>query len=135
MSSRDETPNTKRNGNEAQREGVPQEGRPPEEAPGPSAATAAGGGNDAPPLLPLGGRRPPSEPPAGGGDRLLSVKELAHKLDVSIPWVYQRVASGEIPVIRVGGLVRFHWPAIWAWLGCDSPPPNGVLPSNPRRRR
>jgi excisionase family DNA binding protein len=78
---------------------------------------------------------PPSEPPRDD-DRLLSVKDLALKLDVSRPWLYQRVARGEMPFIRVGGLVRFHWPTVWGWLqGGQLPPSGGMLPSKPRGRR
>jgi len=49
-------------------------------------------------------------------DRLINVKELMRLLGVSRSWVYEAVARGIIPSIRVGSMLRFDMRAIRAWL-------------------
>ncbi len=40
-------------------------------------------------------------------EALWTVREVSAFLRVSRSWIYQRTAAGELPHIRVGGLVRF----------------------------
>ena len=40
-------------------------------------------------------------------DRLWTVNEVCTFLQVSKSWVYQRTAAGELPHVRIGGLLRF----------------------------
>jgi excisionase family DNA binding protein len=47
-------------------------------------------------------------------DALWSPKELAQYLRVSRSWVYQRAESGQLPSIRIGGLLRFDPAAVRA---------------------
>ena len=49
-------------------------------------------------------------------DRLLTVKELALYLDVSVTWVYQRVKADAIPHLRIGRMVRFRAEEIEKYL-------------------
>lgn len=49
-------------------------------------------------------------------ERLWTVREVASYLSCSASWVYQAVAAGRIPVVRIGALVRFEPTAIRAWV-------------------
>jgi len=49
-------------------------------------------------------------------DKLLTVNQLAEKLQVSSVWIYQKVSKGEIPVIRLGRVIRFSEEAVNRWL-------------------
>lgn len=42
-------------------------------------------------------------------ERLMTVRQLAEKLQVSLVWVYQKVKKGELPVVRLSkrGAIRF----------------------------
>jgi excisionase family DNA binding protein len=51
---------------------------------------------------------------------LLDVASLAEYLGVSRSWVYQAVANGELPVVRIGSLLRFEPQAVQAWLRAKS---------------
>ncbi len=42
-------------------------------------------------------------------------KDLMRVLKVSRSWVYQHVESGDLPHLRVGGLLRFEPSAIRRW--------------------
>jgi excisionase family DNA binding protein len=50
------------------------------------------------------------------GENLWDVSELAGFLKVSRSWVYQSVAAGNVPVIRIGAALRFEPGAIRAWM-------------------
>jgi excisionase family DNA binding protein len=55
-------------------------------------------------------------------DRLLTVTEVARLAAVSVPTVYRRVATGEIPAIKVGergGPIRIPEGEFRAWLYGD----------------
>jgi excisionase family DNA binding protein len=45
--------------------------------------------------------------PLSTGDGLWDANDVAAYLKVSRSWVYQKVAAGLVPYVRVGGLVRF----------------------------
>jgi len=47
---------------------------------------------------------------------LLSVNELAEKLNVPISWVYGKTRTGSIPMVRVGKYVRFQFDEVLEWL-------------------
>jgi predicted DNA-binding transcriptional regulator AlpA len=67
---------------------------------------------------PAGGRRPPTGKSSQVDlDRLWTVKDVSTFLQVSTSWVYQRSASGELPSLKVGGLLRFDPGAIRNWTG------------------
>jgi excisionase family DNA binding protein len=51
---------------------------------------------------------------------LLDVASLAEYLGVSRSWVYQAAANGELPVVRIGSLLRFEPQAVQAWLRARS---------------
>jgi excisionase family DNA binding protein len=45
--------------------------------------------------------------PLSTADGLWDANDVAAYLKVSRSWVYQKVAAGLVPYVRVGGLVRF----------------------------
>jgi excisionase family DNA binding protein len=47
--------------------------------------------------------------------RLWRVQDVARALNVSRSWVYQQAERGELPAIRLGGLLRFDPEAVRAW--------------------
>jgi len=55
-------------------------------------------------------------------DRLLSVRELASLLNMSVPWVYKQCEKSEkgveglLPFVRLGEAIRFDPGAIKAYL-------------------
>jgi len=46
----------------------------------------------------------------------LSVKQTAEALSIGTSKVYQMVASGELPHIRIGGSVRIPTEALRSWV-------------------
>lgn len=56
---------------------------------------------------------------------LRDVSWLARQLGVSKSWVYQACASGVVPCIRVGALLRFDPITIRAWLASGQVPTSG----------
>ena len=67
--------------------------------------------------------------PTGGGnvdskeEQLLTVEQIAEKLQVSEPTIRRLVASGKIPHIRQGRLLRFQMSAVLAALTDKRPTP------------
>lgn len=53
----------------------------------------------------------------------ITVLELAERLGVRVAHLRSLVAERRIPFGKVGRLVRFHWPAIEAWLTTDKAVP------------
>jgi excisionase family DNA binding protein len=47
---------------------------------------------------------------------LISIKEMASKLDVPVSWLYSRTRTNDIPHYKVGKYVRFDESEIWQWL-------------------
>jgi hypothetical protein len=53
---------------------------------------------------------------------ILTPNQLAERLQVGVPWVYEKSRSrgkhsGEpLPVLRCGRYLRFYWPDVCAWL-------------------
>jgi excisionase family DNA binding protein len=51
------------------------------------------------------------------GEQLLTVEQLAERLQYSVQWVRAKVRRGKIPVIRLNARAwRFHWPTVLAAL-------------------
>lgn len=48
--------------------------------------------------------------------KLLTVDELAERLNVPKGWIYERTSRGEIPFHKIGKYVRFDWNEIRIWL-------------------
>jgi excisionase family DNA binding protein len=49
-------------------------------------------------------------------DALLSVKDLAERLNVSTQTVYKLATRGDIPSIRVGSVYRFSSANVESWI-------------------
>lgn len=49
--------------------------------------------------------------------RLLNVAQIADYLQVPQSWVYTKVATGEMPHVRVGRYLRFRAQEVLEWLG------------------
>ncbi len=47
---------------------------------------------------------------------LLKPRDIAERMGVSVPRVYQLIASGEIPSVRVGGAIRTPRQTWERWL-------------------
>jgi excisionase family DNA binding protein len=46
------------------------------------------------------------------GQTLWDVRDVAQYLKASVSWVYKAVERGELPCVRIGGLLRFDAPAV-----------------------
>lgn len=50
-------------------------------------------------------------------DRLLTIEELAERIQLSVEWIREKVQAGIIPAIRFNSRTwRFHWPTVLAAL-------------------
>ena len=60
----------------------------------------------------------PTRPAADhqGPDELLTKQELAARFKVSVRTIEHWLNDGFLPCIRIGTVVRFHWPAVVAHL-------------------
>jgi excisionase family DNA binding protein len=52
----------------------------------------------------------------GSFECLWDVEAVARFLRVSRSWVYHRAQAGQIPCLKIGGLLRFDPAAIRTWL-------------------
>ncbi len=59
---------------------------------------------------------------------LRDVGWVAEFLGVSKSWVYQATASGRLPCVRIGALVRFDPAVIKAWVKGETPGAIVTLP-------
>lgn len=48
-------------------------------------------------------------------NRLIDAEAAATLLGVKLSWIRQATASGELPCVRLGGLVRYHPPTLIEW--------------------
>lgn len=72
---------------------------------------------------------PPAEP-------LWTAQEVAAFLRVSLSMVYKLRRQGDLPVVQVGSLYRFHPEAVRAYARGERPTPGAVIPlGRPRRPR
>lgn len=49
----------------------------------------------------------------------LTPEELSARLKVKKAWIYEKMRPRQknpLPVIKMGRFLRFHWPAVSAWL-------------------
>lgn len=53
---------------------------------------------------------------AEAGERMLDAKDIAQIWDVSIPRAYSLMASGQLPVIRIGRSVRVPESKLREWI-------------------
>jgi excisionase family DNA binding protein len=49
-------------------------------------------------------------------DRLLKVPELCSLLSLSRASVYRLIRAGELPIVRVAGVIRFRHKSILKWM-------------------
>lgn len=54
-------------------------------------------------------------------ERLLTKKEIADFLNVSVKMIDRKVSMNEIPFIKIGRLVRFSKQRVLAWAGENIP--------------
>ena len=47
---------------------------------------------------------------------LISVEEMAKKLDVPVSWLYARTRTNDIPHLKVGKYVRFDPDQVMHWI-------------------
>ena len=66
-------------------------------------------------------------------DSLWRVSDVARYLQASRSWVYQKAESGEMPCLRVGGLLRFNPDAIRAFAHGKTGYSAQILPINRSR--
>jgi excisionase family DNA binding protein len=59
-----------------------------------------------------------------GPQPLWTVKRLAETLGVSSDYVYMAVNRGEIPCIRIGTNIRFHYKDVVVWFNRLRTPPS-----------
>jgi excisionase family DNA binding protein len=55
-------------------------------------------------------------PDPGPHERLLTVRDVASRLEVSTALVYRVCERKELPSLRIGGAVRFHEAAVQSFL-------------------
>ncbi|MBT3368125.1 MAG: helix-turn-helix domain-containing protein [Nitrospina sp.] len=49
-------------------------------------------------------------------EKLLTVKQLAERMQVKEGWVYRQIRLGTIPVLRSGKYRRFQWEKVLQWM-------------------
>lgn len=69
-----------------------------------------------------------NDTPAETRERLWRVDDVLAYFDCSRSWVYQKVASGELPHLNIGGLLRFDPDEIKAWARGRAAKPARVVP-------
>ena len=58
-----------------------------------------------------------SEEDKNKGEGLITVEEIADRIQVGTDWVYDAVNVDGLPCIKYNArLWRFHWPSVLAWL-------------------
>jgi excisionase family DNA binding protein len=56
-------------------------------------------------------------------ENLITIKDAARFLSLSVATVYRLVESRKIPFFRIGSAIRFSQQALQAWLvKCERPP-------------
>jgi excisionase family DNA binding protein len=71
------------------------------------------------------------------GESLWDANDVARYLRASRSWVYHRAESGELPCLRIGGLLRFEPEAVRAYARGERPAEErpAALPLSPRALR
>jgi len=62
------------------------------------------------------------------GEPLWDAQDVARYLKVSRSWVYHRAEAGELPSLKIGGLLRFDPQAIHAFARGESTQAARVVP-------
>jgi len=65
-------------------------------------------------------------------EHLWDAEDVARYLKVSRSWVYHRAESGQLPSLKIGGLLRFEQQAIHAFARGTSTPAGCVVPFRKR---
>jgi excisionase family DNA binding protein len=65
-------------------------------------------------------------------ESLWTADDVARFLRVSRSWVYHRAEAGELPCLRIGGLLRFEPDAVRAFMRGGRPTGGRVLPFRTR---
>jgi excisionase family DNA binding protein len=65
-------------------------------------------------------------------ESLWTATDVALYLKVSRSWVYHRAESGELPYVRVGGLIRFQPSAIRTYMEQSATPAHRTKTRAPR---
>ena len=65
-------------------------------------------------------------------ESLWDAKDVARFLKVSRSWVYQKAEAGELPYLRIGGLVRFEPETVRAWARREPLPAARIVPLSQR---
>jgi excisionase family DNA binding protein len=60
-----------------------------------------------------------------GPQPLWTVKRLAEALGVSPDYIYAAVSRNEIPCVRIGTNIRFHYKDVVVWFNRLRTPPSG----------
>jgi excisionase family DNA binding protein len=68
-------------------------------------------------------------------DGLWDANDVARYLKVSRSWVYHRAEAGQLPCVRVGGLLRFDPSAIRASARGETMPAKAVVAFSKKSRR
>lgn len=71
--------------------------------------------------------------PAEQDHSLWDARDVAAYLKSSRSWVYQKAEAGQLPCLRIGGLLRFDPAAIRAYARGERPVPARVIPLSSRR--
>lgn len=70
-----------------------------------------------------------SAPPGGADDDALwDATDVARYFKASRSWAYQQAEAGNIPSLRIGGLLRFEPEAVKAYARGGKLPPAKVVP-------
>ncbi len=64
-------------------------------------------------------------------ERLWKVPDVVEYLGVSASWVYLHVSLGDLPYLRVGGLLRFEPDAVRGYARGDRARQGAVIPLRP----
>ncbi len=72
-------------------------------------------------------RRSPVSAPTSARDGLWDANDVAAFLKVSRSWVYHRAEAGQLPCVRVGGLLRFDPSTIRASARGEAPASKRVV--------
>ncbi|NVJ15324.1 helix-turn-helix domain-containing protein [Myxococcus sp. AM010] len=79
------------------------------------------------------------ESPVGSNEEqdaaLWDANDVARFLKTSRSWVYQRAQAGELPCLKIGGLLRFEPAAIRAFIKNQNTDGRKVVPFSTEKKR
>jgi excisionase family DNA binding protein len=59
-------------------------------------------------------------------DRLLKVPELCSLLGLSRAGAYRLISSGQLPIVRISGVIRFRYRSILQWIEARETHPSSI---------